>query len=211
MWTLSIGIFALDVYKRQPLKDVLFPRIAEPSICQNIFLACAPPVRITSPPCLLYTSIYVGAQSELGYFLPGQNGCHTYHSLVNLLPEDQRAFEDVWDIVIDKQDVFFRTNHVVFQYSGGKMIIHKPMGSLLSMFVTREGLCIQTIDFDLLVFKNGSFEPFLKVDGLQSAITGALAWDGDTVILSTLKQGLFYLANGSIGRWATLYLSLIHI
>lgn len=153
--------------------------------------------------------IYVGAQSELGYFLPGQNGCHTYHSLVNLLPEDQRAFEDVWDIVIDKQDVFFRTNHVVFQYSGGKMIIHKPMGSLLSMFVTREGLCIQTVDFDLLVFKNGSFEPFLKVDGLQSAITGALAWDGDTVILSTLKQGLFYLANGSIGRWATLYDDLI--
>ncbi len=62
--------------------------------------------------------IYVGAQSELGYFLPGQNGCHTYHSLIDLLPEDQRAFEDVWDIVIYEQDVFFRTNHVVFQYSG---------------------------------------------------------------------------------------------
>lgn len=51
--------------------------------------------------------VYVGAQSELGYFLPGQNGCHTYHSLVDLLPEDQRAFEDVWDIVIYGQDVFF--------------------------------------------------------------------------------------------------------
>ena len=134
---------------------------------------------------------------------------HTYHSLVDLLPEDQRAFEDVWDIVIYGQDVFFRTNHVVFQYSGGKMIIHKPMGSLLSMFVTREGLCIQTVAYDLLVFKKGSFQPFLKVDGLQSAITGALAWDGDTVILSSLKQGLFYLANGRIGRWTTLYDDLI--
>ncbi|MDZ4749454.1 MAG: triple tyrosine motif-containing protein [Saprospiraceae bacterium] len=149
--------------------------------------------------------IYVGAQGELGYFLPGQNGCHTYHSLVDLLPEDQRAFEDVWDIVIYGQDVFFRTNHVIFQYSGGKMIIHKLDGSLLSMFVIGEGLSVQTVTYELLIFKNDSFQPFLKLAGLQSAITGALPWEGDTVILSTLKQGLFYLANGTTGRWTTLY------
>lgn len=153
--------------------------------------------------------IYVGGQSELGYFLPGQNGCHTYHSLVDLLPEDQRAFEDVWDIVIYNHDIFFRTNQVVFQYTGGKMITHKPEGSLISMFVTGEGLSIQKTSFDLLIFKNGGFQPYFKVAGLQSTITGASAWDGDTIILSTLKQGLFYLANGNTGRWTTLYDDLI--
>jgi len=33
-----------------PLKDVLAPNVAELVICQNIFLACAPFLRMTLPP-----------------------------------------------------------------------------------------------------------------------------------------------------------------
>ena len=148
--------------------------------------------------------IYVGAQSEIGYFSPSPNGCLTYHSLVELLPPDQRSFEDVWDIVIHDTDIFFRTNHIVFQYTGGVVKIHPQGGELLAMFSSPVGLLLQA-GANLLIFKDGAFKAYKSLPGLQSQITGAMAWQGDTLLLSSLKNGLFFLKADEIGRWPTPY------
>src|SRR5438270_6554529 len=50
--------------------------------------------------------IYVGGQDELGYFAPSPNGSLVYTSLKNLIPEKDRSFSDVWDIVSCGKDVF---------------------------------------------------------------------------------------------------------
>src|SRR5687768_15017253 len=42
--------------------------------------------------------LYVGGQDEFGYFSAGPNGQLVYHSLKNLLPENERSFTDVWEI-----------------------------------------------------------------------------------------------------------------
>ncbi len=149
--------------------------------------------------------IYVGAQSELGYYTPAENGTLTYTSLVELLPVDQRNFEDVWDIVIYRSDVFFRTNHAVFQLSEGKIKIHRENGEVLAMFRSPSGLMIQKDLVELLIFRDGSFQPFTKTPEILSSITGAMEWSGDTLILSTLKHGLFFLKNKAAGRWTTKY------
>ena len=148
--------------------------------------------------------IYAGAQSEIGYFSPSANGCLTYHSLVELLPPDQRSFEDVWDIVIQGTDIFFRTNHIVFQYTGDKVKIHPQEGELLAMFSSPVGLLLQK-GSNLLLFNNGAFNIYNSLPFLQSQITGAMAWEGDTLLLSTLKNGLFFLKADVIGRWQTPY------
>ena len=147
--------------------------------------------------------IYVGAQSELGYFAPSANGVLTYNSLIDLLPPEQRSFEDVWDIVCLKGDVFFRTNHAVFELTSGLMKIFPQQGELLSMFTTPAGLLVQKDINDLLIFRDGGFQPFLHIPDLKSAITGAMDWEGDTLIISTLKQGLFYIEDHNVGHWVT--------
>lgn len=152
--------------------------------------------------------IFVGAQSEIGYFSPSANGRLTYHSLVELLPPDQRSFEDVWDIVIQGKDIFFRTNHIVFQYTGDTVKIHPQEGELLAMFSSTMGLLIQS-GSNLLIFRNGEFFPFSSLPRLQSQITGAIPWKGDTLLLSTLKNGLFFLKADEIGRWTTPYDQLL--
>ena len=153
--------------------------------------------------------IYVGAQSELGYYAPSQNGMLTYTSLVGLIPTDQRSFEDVWDIVIHKSDVFFRTNHAVFQLTEGKIKIHMEKGEVLAMFRSPSGLMIQKDLIELLIFREGSFQPFTKIPEIQSAITGAMDWSGDTMLLSTLKHGLFFLKDQQAGHWKTEYDQLL--
>lgn len=147
--------------------------------------------------------IFVGAQNDLGYFSPGKNGCLVYHSLVGLLPAEQRAFEDVWDIVFWRGDVFFRTNRVVFQYSKGALITHTPSGALTALFATPQGLVLQQDFSQLLHFQNDAFAPFLQTPELQSALTGIIPWQGDTLLFSSLKNGLFYLSANRFGRWNT--------
>jgi DNA-binding CsgD family transcriptional regulator len=153
--------------------------------------------------------IFTGAQSELGYFEPGFNGVLAYHSLVQLLPESQRSFEDVWDIVFWMGDVFFRTNRVVFRYSHGTIQTYTPGGDLTALYATPRGLIVQQGLTDILTFRNNAFEPLLRLPELQSSITGIMAWQGDTLLISSLKNGLFYLTGNQSGRWATPYDGLI--
>lgn len=103
--------------------------------------------------------IYVGAQSELGYFFPAKNGQLRYHSLVGLLPPEARNFEDVWDIEIVGGSVFFRSQRSVFQFVEGKILVHEPGGELSALFATPQGLLLQRNTSEILVFKEGSFRP----------------------------------------------------
>ncbi|MBK6499796.1 MAG: hypothetical protein IPG00_17195 [Saprospiraceae bacterium] len=58
--------------------------------------------------------IYVGGQGEFGYFSPNEIGKLEYTSLSKTL-DKKIAFDDVWDIVINKSGVFFRTDLYVFK------------------------------------------------------------------------------------------------
>src|SRR6187549_3630056 len=43
--------------------------------------------------------IYIGGQDEIGYFSPDKTGTLVFTSLRNLIPEADRSFTDIWDIV----------------------------------------------------------------------------------------------------------------
>ncbi|MGB3077494.1 MAG: two-component regulator propeller domain-containing protein [Saprospiraceae bacterium] len=147
--------------------------------------------------------IYTGAQSEIGYFFPGPNGVLMYTSLIGLLPPDQRNFEDVWDIVFHKDHVYFRTNRSIFEYDGGKIKIHEMEGGLQKLINTKLGLLLQTENHDLLIFKDGYFQPFRKIEALESSVSGMIEWANDTILFSSLKNGMFFLTNSGAGRWMT--------
>lgn len=147
--------------------------------------------------------IYAGAQNEFGYFSPSSNGSMSFVSLISLLPEGQRNFEDVWDIVFYAEDVFFRTNQIVFQYTNGQIKVHPQRGELLALFTSPLGLLLQQDATDLLIFQDGQFKPFLTIPELKSAITGSLTWQGDTHLLSSLKEGIFYIKDNKAARWNT--------
>jgi DNA-binding CsgD family transcriptional regulator len=147
--------------------------------------------------------IFVGAQSELGYFLPDERGVLQYHSLLGLLPVDKRNFEDVWDVQFEGGDVFFRTNRVVFQYSGVGMQVHEPGGDLTAMFATSRGLFLQQNFSNLLRFEGGAFRTALQLPQLKSALTGSVGWLGDSILFTSLKNGFFYLSGNTSGLWKT--------
>lgn len=154
--------------------------------------------------------IFTGAQSEIGYFAPSGNGDLQYHSLVPLLPAAQRRFEDVWDIVLYGEKVFFRTNRAVFEYSPpNQMRIHEPGGVLNALFAAPGGPILQRQYTDLLRFDGDAFRPFVNTPLLNSALTACMARSGDSLLFSSLKDGLFSLTNGQWTRWPTLHDALL--
>jgi DNA-binding CsgD family transcriptional regulator len=144
--------------------------------------------------------IFAGAQSELGYFFPEQNGRLQYHSLTGLLPTEKRNFEDVWDIVVQDTTVFFRTRNAVFEYKSRKIRLHEPGGEITAMFDSPQGLLIQKNYSEIWVFDRTTFRPWLYAPEIGSELRGVIPRTKDTLLLATLKNGLFFWTGGQLSR-----------
>lgn len=140
--------------------------------------------------------IFVGGQDEFGYFFPNQQGVLKYHSLVTLLPANERKFADVWDIAIENNQILFRTAESVFQFKDGRVKVFKSSNGWNFMTGIHGQFLAQATGKGLMIFKDGVWEPFcmdLRLKGL--AITGITEFNKDTLLMSTLKNGLFLIAN----------------
>ncbi len=149
--------------------------------------------------------VYAGGQGDFGYFAPDNKGRMAYHSLKLQLPVSQQHFTDVWDIEVTGEGVFFRTDHQVFRYAKGHVTALMPEGSsLFFMGFWHKKLVVQSGDFQLYVFENEQFVA-LNTPRLfdKGRISGILPWSADTILVTTIKDGIFYYAGNGFGVWRT--------
>ncbi|HEV8283042.1 MAG TPA: triple tyrosine motif-containing protein [Chitinophagaceae bacterium] len=137
--------------------------------------------------------IYTGGQNELGFFAPGDKGFLVYHSLINLIPSKDRSFDDVWNICIYDNDIFFRTNKRIFQLSNNKITVYPTHSEWRFLGNSNHQLIAEDHENGALLFQNGSWVPFLKNSALSpfSLITSFTSLDHDRSLIATLKDGLF--------------------
>ncbi|WP_439504853.1 ligand-binding sensor domain-containing protein [Sediminibacterium sp.] len=143
--------------------------------------------------------IYVGGQDELGYFLPNSFGKLVFTSLIKTIPEVERNFGDVWDIVSFKKGVYFRTSNKIFRFFNGKTMVFSAPGEFAYLENANDQLLVHDYEKGLLHFDKN------KLVSLGETISGSIQLpktDGVTAILSigenkalitTLKSGLFLL------------------
>lgn len=74
--------------------------------------------------------IWVGGTAGFGYLAPDANGTESYVSLLDKVPEKDRNFTDVWQIVATPQNKFFRSYEELFRWDGKTMHVwHSAAGS----------------------------------------------------------------------------------
>lgn len=149
--------------------------------------------------------IFVGGQDELGYFDPDKNGILKYTSLKHLIPERYRQFSDIWDIVILKDQVFFRTVERIFQLKDKAIKVYPSVE--IWDFIGKAGnqLYAQIRGKGLLIFKNGTWQTLNEDPVLKFAtITAILNYDTDTYLITTLKNGIFLLKENQLIKKTTL-------
>ena len=141
--------------------------------------------------------IYVGAQDEIGYFFPDQSGVLKYHSLRSLIPTNQRQFADIWDIVILQKDIYFRTTTKILHLKDDTFKVYQSNGTWEFLGSANQQVFAQDTSKGLLTIKNGVWETLSSSPDLKRAIiTSILDYNADTVLITTLKNGL-YLLSGS--------------
>lgn len=149
--------------------------------------------------------IFVGGQDEIGYFTPNNYGKMSFTSLLNKIPIKDQKFEDIWEIVKYKKDIFFQSFSTIYKYSNGSFSIFKAPTLWSYIGICNGNLYAQDKNKGLLVYENNNWNP-LEMNApfpQDIEITAILKKDNETNIISTLKNGLFELKANNIVKLNT--------
>ena len=155
--------------------------------------------------------IYIGSQGEIGYFEPGKNGRLQYKSLNDLIPENDKDFTDIWDVVPVGNEVFFRSYRKIFQLQNDKITVFgNPAWSFLGLHQNK--LISKAWQKGLLQFENGTWVPFSKANFFpeKAEITAIVPLVGDSSLLLTKHHGSYILHGEDIIPFETPDMRLIN-
>jgi ligand-binding sensor domain-containing protein len=143
--------------------------------------------------------IFVGAQDEIGYYLPNNQGILTFHSLKPIIPESSRQFADVWNICQAGGETFFRTVEKIFYLKDGTISVFKTNTEWIFLGAAQNQVYAQQKYKGLMQFKDGTWQlacddPVLKDD----IVTSVVEYATDTLLVATLRNGLYLLTGNKL-------------
>jgi ligand-binding sensor domain-containing protein/cbb3-type cytochrome oxidase subunit 3 len=146
-----------------------------------------------------HNRIFVGGQDEAGYFFPDKQGILEYHSIVPLIPEKYRKFADIWHVAIIGDTVLLRSTNAIFIYKDGVVKVFQPEVSWKFACAVNGRFYAESRLKGLLVYDKGIWKSFCDDPVFRkSAVTAIMPYQGDTLMVSTLKSGLFLMFNGKL-------------
>ena len=150
--------------------------------------------------------IYVGGQDEIGFFAPAKNGYLQYHSLTQLIPTKDKAFGDIWDIVVFKNDIFFRSINKIFKLTDKTFATFKAPTEWAYLGVCNNQLLAQDAKNGILKFSDNVWQPLFVSNSFveNDPVTAILPINSDSALITTLKNGIFILSKTSIARLETI-------
>ena len=149
--------------------------------------------------------IYVGGQDELGYFAPSLNGQLIYHSLTNLIPTKYKSFDDVWDITNYKNDIYFRTDSKIFKYTNQSFVVFVTQTKWTYLGECNGNLLAQELGKGFYKYENSNWQ-LASLNSklpLNDLVTSVLNFNSDSLIITTLKNGIYLFTNNLINKIAT--------
>ncbi|MDP5171326.1 MAG: hypothetical protein NWR72_13870 [Bacteroidia bacterium] len=144
--------------------------------------------------------IYVGGQDELGYFLPNDRGILTFHSIKEDLPAEFRQFEDVWDLLLVGEDIWFRTNKQICRISEGGVIGFLAQGGFGFMEAVNGVIWAFDWEKGLSKYEGESWTLIQGSEALKNmSVTGIVSRD-ESVWIGTVRNGLWTIKNAGIKK-----------
>ncbi len=144
--------------------------------------------------------IYVGSQREFGYFEPNETGHLTYYSLTKNLNDIERQFDDVWQILITEEGVFFRTFKKLFHYN--------PKNDDITVFNSQENSFgyITYIKGKIFIAKDDQLYQYSEKKWIAltdkntflatKEISAILPHRSHQLLIATYNNGFFYFDDG---------------
>jgi ligand-binding sensor domain-containing protein/DNA-binding CsgD family transcriptional regulator len=146
--------------------------------------------------------IYCGGQNEFGKFIPDEIGQWKYHSLSSSFKGEFGAFEDVWNMCIYEDQVYFRSSERIYRYSDQTSKVYDDYDFQFLKIVEQKIFCQSISGALYLLNEHSGAEQFSKIKGSELLI-GTLVTDitkgkGQSILIATEKNGLFKYESGVI-------------
>jgi len=149
-------------------------------------------------------NIYVGGQGEIGFFSPDAQGRLSYQPLNDRIPKEGQQFADVWDIVVaDDGSVCFRSDERLFQLKNDQIRAFSSGGKMSFLGKAAGRVLLHDANNGLMAFDGQHFNLLQAGMKPESPVTALLPLNGDTVLVTTLKNGIFCLVKDRLTPWTT--------
>jgi len=142
--------------------------------------------------------IYVGGQDAFGYFTPGHDGQLRYHDLKPLIAAQDRAFTDVWNIVITRSGIFFRASDRVYHYAREKIRAYWLGGPTIFLGAAGEDVIAQVYGKGLLRWSGTAFAPLPGSQQLSEQAITAVVPLATGMLIATERTGLYRYRQGQL-------------
>lgn len=146
--------------------------------------------------------VYVGAYNEFGYLEPDSKGKLVYKSLVNLLPEAERDFEEIWQIYHFRNGIVFHTFEKVIFYKDNKLSIIGDRMIFRKSFVIDDSFYVQILGKGLCKLNGQDFQLVAGGEKFKDIeIVSVLPYSEDELLIATALNGLFIYNGRETESW----------
>ncbi|MFZ2286457.1 MAG: triple tyrosine motif-containing protein [Bacteroidales bacterium] len=148
--------------------------------------------------------IYVGAYNDIGRMAWSPNGKMTFSSLKDLIPEEYRNFDDVWNIFSYRDKVVFQSYNAAYFYrEGSPVTVVAAPSRFQSAFQVWDRLIFNDLENGLMEFNGSRLTPMEGCRELTgSDISSILPYGSDNgVIICTRSNGLFIYDWKKLRKW----------
>ncbi|MDP3441693.1 MAG: hypothetical protein Q8T08_02435, partial [Ignavibacteria bacterium] len=149
-------------------------------------------------------TIFVGAFEEFGFFAPNTEGKLTYHSLVNLVTEADRAFDEIWKIHKTSEGVLFQSFKFLFLHTNNNIKTFKPNSSFGHSYIVGEEVYIIDTKDGLQKFWDGQLK-VVSNDPLfiNNEIRCILPYLNGQLLIGFINKGVFVFDGNTLKPWVT--------
>lgn len=149
--------------------------------------------------------IWVGGQDETGYFERNSKGEWVYTSIVPLIPEEWKGFEDIWKIFPTPERVYFCSQKVIFVLEGQTIRSIAPVERFDHFFMPDSILYARDTRAGLLFLEGTALQPVSggAIFTSNFSIRAILPHSTGTRLVVTAEQGLFKMEADGVFPWST--------
>jgi DNA-binding CsgD family transcriptional regulator len=147
--------------------------------------------------------IYFGGQNEVGYLESNKRGKPTYISLTPLFPEEFKSFEDIWEIFIQPNGIYFCSKKSIFLLKDGQIEVIRPKNELFENFFKVDGkIYVQDLEEGLFEIKDDSLTLISKSNFFNNErIVAILPSENSQKLIFTFSNGLYLMDDAGITPW----------
>ena len=136
--------------------------------------------------------IYAGGSEEFGYFTSNENGVMEYVSLVSTMPEKDRKFNEIWNIIHTDGYIWFQGDFSIFRFDGRKTVSIPYKYKITSSALVKERLLVASQEGGVCVLNGTEYSPIPGNELLiGKRICSILPYSKSDILLVTDFDGLF--------------------